>query len=166
MDKEKIRSEVLDAIRQVLSGADGSQDRKQPNTPEISENDVIAELGIESLEMIALTQVLEQRFNLGYIEVETIKNLTVGQLCNKVVYHNLRAEVKKEMLKILHKLDEHTDYSGACEEERIFWDWEYDSMDIAELALEIEHKFGVDLSGLNLSDYTFGEVIDCITERL
>ena len=158
MDKEKIRSEVLDAIRQVLSGADGSQDRKQPNTPEISENDVIAELGIESLEMIALTQVLEQRFNLGYIEVETIKNLTVGQLCNKVVYHNLRAEVKKEMLK--------TDYSGACEEERIFWDWEYDSMDIAELALEIEHKFGVDLSGLNLSDYTFGEVIDCITERL
>lgn len=164
MDKLKLRSEVLSTVNQALCNADSEQ--SQTSKTQVSEEVVIAELEIDSLELIALTEVLERKFNLGYIEVENLKNLTVGQLCDKIVYSNLRQEVKKNLLKLLHKMDKHTDYSGVYDEERIFWDHGFDSMDIQDLTLKIEDEFGVDLAGFYLGDYTFGEVVDLIAERL
>lgn len=164
MDKLKIRLEVLSTVNHALCEANNK--RNQKGEDQVSESKVIADLEIESLELIALTEVLERKFNLGYIELEELKNLTVGQLCDKVVYNNLRHEVKKDLLKLLHGMDGQTDYSGVCEEERIFWERGFDSMDIQDLTLEIEDKFGVDLTGFYLGDYTFGEVIDLLAERL
>ena len=164
MDKLKLRSEVLSTVNQALCDAKSEQD--QTSKTQVSESEVIADLDIDSLELIALTEVLERKFNLGYLDVENLKNLTVGQLCDKVVYNNLRQEVKKDLLKLLQKMDDHTDYFGVNEEERIFWDRGFDSMDIQEVTLKIEDKFGVDLAGFYLGDYTFGEVIDLVAERL
>ncbi|MBQ8481651.1 MAG: hypothetical protein IJ532_03870 [Alphaproteobacteria bacterium] len=164
MDKQKLRSEVLATVNEIL--CDAGDEQRQTDKFQVSEDDVISDLELESLEMIAMVEVLEQKFNLGYIEVSTVKNLTVGQLCDKVVYRNLRQEVKKDLLKLLQKLNRQNKLSDVNDEERIFWNIGYDSIDIQDLTQEIEQKFGVDLTGYYLGDYTFGEVIDFITEHL
>ena len=166
MDKQKLELDVISAIKHVVDNVKNEQNPDKTSDVQISKTDCIAELGLESLELIALTEVLERQFNLGYVEVSTISHLTVEELCKKVVNHNVRIEVKKKLLKLLRELEPQVDFSSSFEEERVFWDWGFDSMDVENLTCEIEHRFDVDLSGCNLSDYTFGEVIDCIAERV
>ena len=166
MDKEKLKSEVISAIRQVVDNVRNEQNSGKPSDVTIKPEDVISDFGLESLEILALVEILEKQFNLGYIEVSTIRNLTVDELCRKVIWHQCRAEVKQKLIKLLQDMEVKTDYSAVLEEEKIFWDWGFDSMDIQEFALEVEQTFQVDLSDCNLSDYTFGEVIDCITAKM
>ena len=150
----------------MVDNVKNEQNLDKTSDVQISKTDCIADLGLESLELIALTEVLERQFNLGYVKVSTISHLTVEELCKKVVNYNVRIEVKKALLKLLKELEPQVDFSSSIEEERIFWDWRFDSMDVEELTCEIEHCFDIDLSGCNLIDYTFGEVIDCIAERV
>jgi acyl carrier protein len=166
MDKQKLEAEVISAIKQMVDNVRNEQNPAKASNVQIAKTDCIGDFGIESLELIALTEVLERQFNLGYIEVSSLNQMTVEDLCKKVVNHNAHIEVKKELLKLLKEFDPHKDYSSSYEEERIFWDWGLDSMAVEDLTCEIEHRFDVDLSGCNLSDYTFGEVIDCIAERV
>lgn len=166
MDKQKLTLDVVSAIKQVVDNVKNEQGQSEISDVTIKQEDVIADLGLESLEMLALIDVLERKFGLGYIEANTIQNLTVGELCKKVIWHQTRAEVKQKLVKLLQEIDEKSDYSGAIEEHKIIWDWGFSSIDVQELTLEIETKFEVDLSDCNLCDYTFGEIIDCITEQL
>lgn len=163
-DKQKLKSEVLAAIKQVVDNVLNEQNHTKKSDVVLNESDKVSDLGLESLELLALTDVLDREFHFGYVEVSTLQNLTVGELCQRVVFRQVRIEVKKELLALLHELDEDVDFSNT--EEVTFLDWGYDSMDMAGLAYEIEHRFEIDLSDCNLSDYTFGDLIDCIAERV
>ena len=166
MDKEKLTSEVISAIKQLVDSLQNAQTSDKSSDVKIGPEVVISDLGLESLEILALIDVLERKFSIGYLEVGMVQNLTVGELCRKVVWHQCRIEVKGKLIKLLRDMGVKTDYSKMLEEERIFWDWGFDSMDVEELTCEIEHCFDIDLSGCNLSDYTFGELIYCIAERV
>ena len=141
MNKQKLELDVISAIKHVVDNVKNEQNPDKTSDVQISKTDCIADLGLES-------------------------HLTVEELCKKVVNYNVRIEVKKKLLKLLKELEPQVDFSSSFEEERVFWDWGFDSMDVENLTCEIEHRFDVDLSGCNLSDYTFGEVIDCIAERV
>lgn len=166
MDKQRLEEEVISAIKQLTINVSGEQDSDKTKEVQVAKTDSIASLGIDSLEIVALTEVLEKRFNLGYVDIDCINNMTVGELCQKVVNHNVRIEVKQKLLELLNELDPHTDYSSAHEDERIFWDLGLDALDVENLVCKIELRFDVDLSDYNLSDYTLGEVIDCIAKHV
>ena len=159
MDKQKLESEVIFAIKQMV-------DSDKTDNVQVEKTDSIASLGIGSLEILALTDVLEKQFNLGYVDVDILNDMTVEELCQKVVNHNTRIEVKQKLLELLKELDPHTDFASSSEDARIFWDWGFDALDVEDLVCKIELRFDVDLSDYNISDYTFGEVIDCITEHV
>jgi len=141
-------------------------DSDKTDNVQVEKTDSIASLGIGSLEILALTDVLEKQFNLGYVDVDILNDMTVEELCQKVVNHNTRIEVKQKLLELLKELDPHTDFASSSEDARIFWDWGFDALDVEDLVCKIELRFDVDLSDYNISDYTFGEVIDCITEHV
>lgn len=161
-----MEDEVISAIKQLVGDARKEKDSGKTNKVQVAKTDSIASLGIDSLEIVALTDVLENRFNLGYVDVSTINDMTVGELCEKVVTHNTRIEVKQKLLELLKELDPHTDFASSGEDARIFWDWGFDALDVENLVCKIELRFDVDLSDYNISDYTFGEVIDCIAEHV
>lgn len=161
-----MEEEVISAIKQLVGDARKEKDSGKTNKVQVAKTDSIASLGIDSLEIVALTDVLENRFNLGYVDVSTINDMTVGELCEKVVTHNTRIEVKQKLLELLKELDPHTDFASSSEDARIFWDWGFDALDVEDLVCKIELRFDVDLSDYNISDYTFGEVIDCIAEHV
>lgn len=166
MDKQKLKSEVLATIKQVVDNVLNEQKRIKTSNVALKETDKVADLGLESLELLALTEVLDRDFGFGYVDVSTIQNLTVGELCKRVVYRQVRAEVKKELLNLMRELGDDEDYSSAEAEEATLWDWGYDSMDIEELREEAERIFNIELPGEKLKDYTFGEFIDYLAENV
>ena len=85
MDKEKIRTEVMSAISQVVDNVRNEQDGGEAGDFSISEDEIIGDFGLDSLETIALAEVLERQFNLGYATIGNVQNLTVGELCDKVI---------------------------------------------------------------------------------
>ena len=166
MDKEKLTSEVISAMKQLVDSLQNAQTSDKSSDVKIGPEVVISDLGLESLEILALIDVLERKFSIGYLEVGMVQNLTVGELCRKVVWHQCRTEVKEKLIKLLRDMGVKTDYSKAVEEDKIFWDWGFDSIDIEDLYLEVEKRFQVDISDCNISDFTFGELIDCITAKV
>lgn len=165
MDKQKLKAEVLASIKQVVDNVLNEQKHVKTSNVKLNETDKVSDLGLESLELLALTEVLEREFHFGYVEVGTIRNLTVGELCQRVINRQARAEVKKKLLELLRDMGDDADYSSA-EDEKMFWDWGYDSMDIEELRIEVEHTFNIELSGDDMKDYTFGDLINYIAEKI
>ena len=166
MDKEKLTSEVMSAIKQLVDSVRNEQASDKSSNVKIGSEDVISDFGLESLEILALIDVLERQFSIGYLEVGMVRNLTVGELCKKVVWHQCRTEVKEKLIKLLRDMGVKRNYSKTVEEEKIFWDWGFDSIDIEDLYLEVEKRFQVDISDCNISDFTFGELIDYITAKV
>jgi len=87
MDREEIRTKVMSAISNLVDNVKNEQDDSEAGDSSISENEIIGDFGLDSLEMIALAEVLERQFNLGYATIGNVQNLTVGELCDKVVEH-------------------------------------------------------------------------------
>ena len=164
MNKKEIKSEVLAAIKKVVNSVRNERGLSEAGAEMFAEGNKLSSLELDSLELITLVELLDRQFNFGYVEVSSIRHLTIGELCKRVVNHHVRAEVKKELLKLLREMDEDADAPDA--EEVVFLDWGYDSMDIEFLAFEIEQRFEIDLSDSNLHDFTFGELIDCVTEKI
>lgn len=85
MNREKIRAEVISAVKQVVDNVRNEECDVKTSNSSISEDKVIGDFDLDSLERIALTEVLERQFNLGYTTIGNIQDLTVGELCDKVI---------------------------------------------------------------------------------
>lgn len=161
MDKQKFKADALATITRVVNNV---MDERGDDRVEVKESDVLSDFGFDSLEAIILMEELEQDCcGTTKLYPSDMPAMTVKKMCEVVAEGRTCNTVNRYLHDFLKKEEKNKYYFKA---ENLTFSQCFDDKETAHFIDDVKQNIGVDLTGINLKNYYFNDLLQCIVAKI